>query len=159
MIHLRPTVQALESQIVYLKERLEKAEREKREVEELGRQRVAAVLDRLAEVEKAARAREDALLERIAKLAGDACQRSDALLDRLLAKNNIAPVVEPPKPAAAPEVATPYGGMGPEYQEAYKDSFIAEETAWLMNNDPMLDEGTARILAEQEYLNRYQPIR
>ncbi len=47
MIYLRAHVQALEAQIAYLKERLEKAEREKREVEESARVRADALLDRL----------------------------------------------------------------------------------------------------------------
>lgn len=149
MIYLPPHIRALEAQIAYLKERLEKAEREKSDVEQEKRK-----------AEEAARAREDTLLERIAKLAAEACQRGDALLDRLLVKNNVAPVAEPLTPAPpSVELVTPYSGMGPEYEQAHKESYLREEVAWLMREDPTVDEGTAYAIAEQNYIIKYQVIK
>jgi hypothetical protein len=132
VIYFRSTIRALEDQIAYLKERLAKVEQEKRECE------------------AAARERENALADR-------ARSRDDALLDRLLAKNNVAPVTETPKPAP-PDMLTPFGVVDPDVQEAYKESFLREETAHIMARDGC-DEGIARAYAEQEYVARYQVIR
>lgn len=122
MIYLRPHVQALEQQIAYLKERLEKAERDIREAAE------------------AARARED------------------ALLDRLLVKNNVAPVTESLVSAPMPEILTPYNALGSEAQEAYKESWMREETDYIMR-ELQIDEGSARAYAEQEYVAKHQVIK
>lgn len=170
MIYFRAHIQALESQIAFLKERLEKAELEKRAVEEAARRRITdveeaarlredALLERLTKVEEGARLRENGLLERLAKAEEGALARADALLDRVLVKNNVSPVAEPLVSAPPVEMMTPYAGMGPDMQEAYKESWIKEEAAWIMSEDSAIDEGTARVYAEQNYVTRHQLIK
>jgi len=139
-MYFRGHVEALESQIAFLKERLELAEREKREVEQ------------------AARVREDALLERLAKAEEAGRVRADALLDRVLAKNNVSPVAEPVSIVARPDIIAPYGVADADVQEAYRESTIREETQYIMNRDGC-DEGTARAYAEQWYVAQFQVIK
>lgn len=109
-------------------------------------EQIAWLRDRLAEAEKEKRESLEA-----------ARVREGSLLDRLLAKNNVAPVTEQPKPPR-PEILTPFGVAEADIQDAFRESFLREETEHIMNRDSC-DEGTARAYAEQEYVARYQVIR
>lgn len=143
MIYFRPHVRALEAQIAYLKERLEKAEAEKRDLLEA----------RATATATQAQAHIDTLKSDV----DDARLRANGLLDRVLAKNNIAPVTEQPKPVQ-PDILAPYGAGDADIQAAYKESWLREETEHIMNRDGC-DEGTARAYAEQEYVAQFQVIK
>jgi hypothetical protein len=130
-------VHALEKQIEYLQSRLERAEREAREA-----------------VQFQSRAHIDTLKSGL----DDARLRANGLLDRVLEKNNIGPVIEQPKTTAQPDLLLPFGVNTPEAQEAYKESWVREETEFIMNRDGC-DEGTARAYAEKAYVDQFQVIK
>ena len=144
MLYLRPHVRTLEAQITYLKERLEKAEQENRELRDARA--------------TAAGSQAQAHIDTLKSDVDDARLRANGLLDRVLEKNNIAPVVEQPKSAAPPDMMTPFGVNDAEVQAAYKESYLREETEYLMR-EMGCDEGTARTYAEQNYVTQFQVIK
>jgi hypothetical protein len=143
VIYFRPHIRALEQQIAYLKERLEKAERENRELLE-SRGLVLA-------------SQSQAHIETLKSDVDDARLRANGLLDRVLMKNNVDPVIEKPKPAA-PEILGPFATSDPEVQAVMKESWLKEETEYLMR-EMSCDEGTARAYAEQNYVSQFQVIK
>lgn len=143
MIYFRAHVRALEAQIAYLKERLEKVEQEKRELIDGRAQSIAA--------------QAQAHIDTLRSDVDDARFRANGLLDRVLAKNNIAPVIEQPKPPQ-PDILAPFGAGDAEIQAAYRESWLREETTHIMQRDGC-DEGTARAYAEQEYVAQFQVIK
>lgn len=144
MIYFRGHIRALESQIAYLKERIAKLEQENRDL--LDARAIAAGSEAQAHIET------------LKSDIGEARIRANGLFDRVLEKHNIAPVVEPPKSVAIPEVITPFGLAVGDAQEALKESVLREETEFIMGRDG-LDEGTARMIAEQWYVGQYRPIK
>lgn len=135
MIYFRGHIQALESHIADLKERL--AESEKRNVA------IQSLVDQLSYLKGE---------------IGEQKQSNRDLLDRLLAKNNLTPVSEPIIKPPAAEILAPSGAADAEIQDAYKESWIREETQYLMT-ELGCDSGTARGYAEQQYIAKHQVIK
>jgi hypothetical protein len=89
---------------------------------------------------------------------GEAKKENRDLLDRLLAKHNVQPITEPAQPSTRPpDILAPFGVNDAEIQDAFKESWIREETQYIVNSLGC-DEGTARTYAEQEYVARHQII-
>lgn len=156
MIYFRSHVQALDEKHAALVQALDaKHSAQVRSLDEKHGAHVQALESQIAYLKE----RLAAIEEEKRELAQAARVREESLLDRLLAKNNVAPIAEPPKSSTLPpDVLTPFGVTDSETAEAYKESWLREETGWIMSQ-LACDESTARDYAEQNYLANHQVIK
>lgn len=94
-----------------------------------------------------------------AQLADEKAERR-SLLDTLLQKHNFAPI-QPQPPVKVPDnvqVIHPFGSAAtPEMVDALKDSWVSEESQYLMAEHGMAD-GQAREMAERRWVSEHRAI-
>ena len=113
MLYLRSTVQALQSQIDDLRQRLDASEQERKD-----------------------------------------------LLDRLLSRNNVEPLrqSEPARATAPPiQYIAPFGVQPAEIEQPLRDSWIEEETAYVMQTTGM-DWERSHAEAQRRYIGQHRTI-
>ena len=101
-----------------------------------------------------------AQISRLEQLLEKERNERQQLLDRLLAKNNVEPVQ--PKPEARAknpiQIVSPFGNAAtPEMVEALKDSWVQEETFYLIAEHG-LPEAQAKEMAEARWISEHKVI-
>jgi len=86
-------------------------------------------------------------------------ERTD-LLNRLLEKNQVRPLSEPMpivKPGPTFDIISPFGAIDESMEKLARDTWIEDEAQGLAQEQGV-DMNTARIMAEQVFTRRHQPL-